>query len=310
MNRRKFNFDIIKGVAAMYVATPFLACKAQHKISVDNAIKISLAEWSLHRAIKSGQLDHLDFAGKAQAMGFSAVEYVSQFFDDKVNDTSYLKEMNKRAEDNGVDQLLIMVDLPEKISNLNSLKRKQAVEKHYPWIDAAKYLNCHSIRVNLFGLDKPFKIAQASVEGLSQLGEYAKPLGINIIVENHGQLSSNGKWLANVIKEVDASNVGTLPDFGNFCLEREGGVLWGAKCISTYDKYVGVEELMPFAKAVSAKSFDFKSNGEEESIDYKRMIDIVKKYNYTGYIGIEYEGSNLSEEEGILKTKALLEKYI
>ena len=117
---------------------------------------------------------------------------------------------------------------------------------------------------------------------------------LNVIVENHGGLSSNGKWLRSVIQKVDLPNCGTLPDFGNFPPET--------------DRYEAVEMLMPYAKAVSAKSYDFNDTGDETQIDYYKMMKIVLDAGYHGYVGIEYEGNRLSENDGILATKRLLEK--
>jgi len=312
MNRRKFNKNIIKGVAALGVGTPlFMSCNKRvvNQFGKDR-FKISLAQWSLHRTIKSGELAHLDFAQKAKSLGFEAIEYVSQFFEDKAKDKAYLKEMNKRANDNGVKQLLIMVDVPEKISDIDPRARQKAVENHFQWVDASHELGCHSIRVNLFGDSDRVQVANASIDGMTALSEYASQAKINIIVENHGQLSSDGAWLAGVMEKVAMPNCGTLPDFGNFCVRREGGELWGAPCVNEYDKYKGVTEMMPYAKALSAKSFAFDSNGNETTIDFARMIDIVKASRYSGYIGVEYEGDKHSEDEGIVLTKDLLERLI
>ena len=273
----------------------------------DPRLKISLAQWSLHRTIRSGALDHLDFAKVAkEEFGIDAIEYVNQFFPDKATDPSYLKEMNLRAEDHGVKQLLIMIDGEGGLGEPDDDKRKQAVENHYKWVDAAKVLGCHSLRVNAYGASSDRSaVSAAAVDGLGALCTYAAPLDINVIVENHGGFSSDGQWLSAVMKEINLPNCGTLPDFGNFCLEYgDDG------CAREYNRYKGVEELMPFAKAVSAKSHAFDDDGFETNTDYKRMFDIIRKSDYKGYIGIEYEGSQYSENEGIQKTKALMEQIL
>jgi len=274
----------------------------------DNAkspFKISLAQWSLHHALQQKRMDHLDFASKAaNTFGIHAIEYVNQFFKDKANDSSYLGEMNKRAADAGVKQLLIMIDGEGGLAEPEDKIRKKAVENHYKWVDAAKILGCHSIRVNAHGSSgNALVLHAAAVDGLGQLAAYAKSIGINVIVENHGGLSSNGKWLSGVMKEINLPNCGTLPDFGNFCIKSND-----KGCIEEYDRYQGVEELLPFAKAVSAKSYDFDAKGNETTIDFALMIKLVKKSGYKGYLGIEYEGSRLSEDDGIAATKNLLEK--
>ncbi|MFT5167762.1 MAG: sugar phosphate isomerase/epimerase [Saprospiraceae bacterium] len=274
---------------------------------------ISLAQWSLHKALGfrgTKTLDNLDFAAKARNdFGISGVEYVNQFFGDKAKDMEYLKQMNQRAADNDVTQLLIMIDNEGGLAEIEDKKRTEAIENHYKWVDAAKFLGCHSIRVNAFSeSESAEEAAKAAVDGLGRLAEYAKQANINVIVENHGGFSSNGAWLKGVMNEIGMENCGTLPDFGNFCIRREGGNPWEGECIEEYDRYLGTEELMVHAKAVSAKTFDFNKNGDETLIDYMKMMKIVKDADYTGFVGIEYEGSTMSEEDGIRATKALLEK--
>ncbi len=266
--------------------------------------KISLAQWSLHKTLFNKRLDNLDFAAKTKKdFGISAVEYVNQFFKDKAKDKTYLGEMKKRAADNGVESVLIMVDGEGHLGSTDDSKRKQAVENHYKWVEAAKFLGCHSIRVNAAGQGSAEEVAAAAVNGLGSLAEFAKDFNINVIVENHGGYSSNGAWLAGVISKVNQPTCGTLPDFGNFCISRKAG-----KCVDEYDRYKGTVELMPFAKGVSAKSHDFDENGNEIHTDFTKMLNIVKKAGYTGYVGVEYEGSKMSEDEGIMATKKLLEK--
>ncbi len=270
---------------------------------------LSLAQWSLHRTLNDGKLDHLDFISKTKNdFGIHAVEYVNQFFKDKAKDKTYLNEMNKRASDHDVKQLLIMIDGEGGLGDPNDTKRNEAVENHYKWVEAAKHLGCHSIRVNAFGVGSREDVFQAAVDGLGSLSTFAKDYNINVLVENHGGYSSDGKWLSGVMQQINMNNCGTLPDFGNFCVKRDSGKEWDGSCIEEYDRYQGVRELMPFAKAVSAKSHDFNEEGQEIHTDYFKMMDIVKSAGYTGYVGIEYEGSNLSEDEGILATKQLLKQ--
>jgi sugar phosphate isomerase/epimerase len=270
---------------------------------------ISLAEWSLHKTIFGGQLEHLDFAKTAKTdYGIEAVEYVNQFFKDKAKDMDYLREMKTRVEGEGVRSLLIMCDGEGRLGDPDPQKRTQAVENHYKWADAAKFLGCHSIRVNAASEGSFEEQQKLAADGLARLTEYGAKLELNVIVENHGGLSSNGKWLAGVMKLVNHSRCGTLPDFGNFCLRRESAP--GTPCAEEYDRYQGVQELMPYAKAVSAKSHEFDENGNETQTDYMRMMKIVLDAGYHGYVGIEYEGDQLSEPDGIRATKKLLEKVM
>ena len=275
--------------------------------------KISLAEWSLHRSLRSNVIDHMDFFDITKnKFGLSAVEYVNSFFFEKAEDKIYLNEMKMRANDLGIESLLIMCDNEGSLGDPDPVARTKAVENHYKWAEAAKYLGCHSIRVNAYLTESLHGTLPAdygttgsyenqinlAADGLRRLTEYGDSAGINTIVENHGGLSSNGQWLAAVMEKVDHPRVGTLPDFGNFRIQGEE---W-------YDRYKGVEELMPYAKAVSAKSHDFDSQGNEINTDYYKMMDIVLNAGYSGYVGIEYEGSKLDEIAGIQATKDLLEK--
>ena len=261
--------------------------------------KISLAEWSLHRTIRNGDLDHLDFAAIAKnEFGIDAIEYVNTFFFEKAKNTAYLSEMKQRAEDAGVKSLLIMCDEEGNLGDPNQKKRLRAVENHYKWVEAAKYLGCHSIRVNARSAGSYEEQIELAADGLQRLTEFSDKIGINTIVENHGGLSSNGKWLSAVMEKVNHSRFGTLPDFGNFKIQEDE---W-------YDRYLGMKELMPYAKAVSAKSHEFDDEGNEINTDFYKMMNIVLDAGYNGYVGIEYEGSVHSEMEGIRLTHELLKK--
>lgn len=265
----------------------------------DPPFRISLAEWSLHRALGAGQLTNLDFPVVARrTYGLDAVEYVNSFFKDRAGDRDYLAALNARAGDHGVRNLLIMCDGEGAIGDPDRGARVRAVENHYRWVEAARVLGCHSIRVNAQSAGTPDEQRACAADGLRRLTEFGAEHGIGVIVENHGGLSSNGAWLAGVIRAVDHPGCGTLPDFGNFQV-REGE--W-------YDRYLGVAELMPFARAVSAKSHAFDEAGNERTTDYRRMLRIVLAAGYHGYVGIEYEGSELSEPDGIVATLRLLER--
>ena len=271
--------------------------------------KISLAQWSLNNAVNNNGADPFDFAKDAKALGFEGVEYVSQLYQDKIDSLGLqvvLEKLKSESKKHNVENVLIMIDDEGSLASTNDEERKIAVENHYKWVDGAQYLGCHSIRVNAHGVGSYDDVAEAAVKGLSKLSEYAKNKNINILVENHGGYTSNGEWLANVMKKVGKSNCGTLPDFGNFCQTKDYGSINDENCKEVYDLYKGVNELMPYAKAVSAKSYDFDTNGNQPKIDYLKMLQIVKDAGYTGYIGVEYEGNNLSEKEGIIATKNLL----
>ncbi|TWT77052.1 Xylose isomerase-like TIM barrel [Posidoniimonas polymericola] len=292
LDRRGFLATAVAGYGA---ATCLSASGAE---AAEPAFRISIAEWSLHKTLFGGKMENLDFPVVAkQEFGIEAVEYVNQFFKDKAEDHDYLTELKTRCDDHGVRSVLIMCDGEGNLGDPSDEKRTQAVENHYRWVEAAKFLGCHAIRVNAASSGSFEEQQKLAADGLSRLGEFADERGMNVLVENHGGLSSNGKWLAGVMKRVGRPNVGTLPDFGNFNIG--GG--------ETYDRYLGVKQLMPYAKAVSAKTKRFDDEGNEVDIDYFRMMQIVLDAGYHGYVGIEWEGDG-DEYEGIRQTKALLER--
>ncbi len=296
MNRRQFfkdGFFLSAGFA--FGGLKMVSCNK----NIKNLFKISLAQWSLHRSLFNKEIDNFDFIRLTKTKyKISAVEYVNTFFFDKAEDKNYLNEMNQIAKDFDVKNLLIMCDNEGNLGDPDKKNREKAVENHYKWVNAAKTLGCHSIRVNAKSEGEYNDQVRLASDGLRMLSEFADSIGINILVENHGGLSSNGKWLAQVMKTVDHSRIGTLPDFGNFKIDEN----------DVYDRYVGVKELMPFAKAVSAKSHEFDKDGNEVQTDYNKMMKIVLDSGYSGYVGIEYEGSNHTESDGIMLTKNLLEK--
>ncbi|MEM7486285.1 MAG: sugar phosphate isomerase/epimerase family protein [Bacteroidota bacterium] len=284
----------------------------------EQLFKLSLAQWSIHRMIKDEGMDPYQFAEKAKGWGFTGLEYVSQLYEEELKAANFSKEAmdgfvaksKAESEKHGLENLIIMIDHEGDLSAADEKERKAAVESHYKWVDAAAALGCHSVRVNLMGSKVAEEWTPASVDGLTQLANYAKDKNINVIVENHGGFSSDGQMLVEVMKKVNLPNCGTLPDFGNFCVQREDGSYFETACIEEYDRYKGIEELMPFAKAVSAKSHDFDEQGNEVHTDYGRMMKIVKDSGYSGYVGVEYEGDSLSEEEGIIATKRLVAKTL
>ncbi len=296
LSRRSFLHTAGLGLAA--IAAPSLRAE----IPKAPLFKISLAQWSLHKAFFAKKLDAMKFASIAKDdYGILAVEYVNQFYKDKKKDDGYLKDLKKVADDNGVTSVLIMCDGEGALGDADATKRSQAVDNHKRWVEWAKFLGCHSIRVNAQSSGSYDEQIERAADGLRKLTEFGATHKIHVIVENHGGLSSNGEWLAKVMKTVDLPGCGTLPDFGNFNLGNG----------KEYDRYKGVDELMPFAKGVSAKTHDFDDKGNETHTDYRKMMDIViKKHKYNSFVGIEYEGGKIGEPEGIKVTKKLLETII
>lgn len=282
---------------------------------ISDNYKHSLAQWSLHEPFLNGSLDPMDFATISKELGFTGLEYVTQLYPQVQDKSNYREsimnlatELKKRSDAAGMENVLLMVDRDGELADPDPEKRAEAIETHKIWMDAAALMGAHSIRANLFGELDPEKWHTVSVASLKELAEYGATKGVSILIENHGGWSSDGAKLAAVMKEVNMSNCGTLPDFGNFCVKREGGERWGAPCVEEYDTYKGIEELMPFAKGVSAKSYNFDENGDETKLDYARIMQIVKDSGFKGYIGTEYEGPLEDPKEGIRLTKALVEK--
>ncbi len=302
MKRRTFIRSSVIGAGAL-AATPLIARTTQQK-----ALQISLAQWSLHRSFNDGIFDPVDFASIAkEKYKIDAVEFVNGFYHDKATDEMFWNKMKARSADAGVKNLVLMVDDEGDLGSASEKKRLESVENHYKWVHAAKLMGCHTMRVNAFGDADREIFRMAIMDAMSRLADYAAESGVNIVIENHGLFSSDAALIAEIIKEVNRANFGSFPDFGNWCLSAKWGTTQG-DCNKEYDRYQGVSELLPHAKAVSAKSYNFNEEGEDTKIDYYKMMKIVKESDYKGYIGIEYEGMEKSEHEGILITKELMKK--
>ncbi|HPF52463.1 MAG TPA: TIM barrel protein [Draconibacterium sp.] len=294
-NRRTF----IK-TSAIAAAGSMLVSPAMASVAKDSRYKISLAEWSFHKALFANEMTNLDFPRVARELDIEGLEYVNQFFMDKAKDEKYLAELNKIVKEEGVHNVLIMCDSEGMMGHPEKAERVKTVENHKKWVDAAAFLGCHSIRVNAGSRGSYEEQQKLAADGLRMLCEYGDSKKINVIVENHGGLSSNGEWLVGVMKLVDHKRVGILPDFGNFIIDRETG--------ESYDRYKGVEMFMPYAKGVSAKTNVFNAEGDEANMDYYRLMKIVDNAGYKGFVGIEFEGTELSEKDGVIATRELLKK--
>jgi sugar phosphate isomerase/epimerase len=289
------------GVSAAAAAGSFMTSTAAQT----PPYRISLAEWSINRPLFAGTMQHLDFAKIAKGVGIDAIEYVNQFFKDKARDAAYLREMNARAHGEGVAQVLIMVDGEGNLGDPDAARRQASVENHYKWVDAAKTLGAHTVRVNGYSSGTAEEQMKLVADGMRRLVEYADPLGINIVIENHGGHSSNAKWLVQTIRLVNHPRAGTLPDFGNFRIAGPNRDNPDVK-LESYDSYVGVAEMMPLAKGVSVKPRVWDATGTQSDIDLFRMMKIVVDAGYHGHAGIEY-GPEGGELEGIKKLRQDLE---
>jgi len=318
MNTAPFKKLSLYLIALLFIAA---SCKngenktevQQEKIaSTAPFFKLSLAQWSLHKYVIEEKQSPFHFAAQAKEMGFDGLEYVSQLYNVEIEKLGFdvvidsLLSISKKEK---MQNVLIMVDNEGDIADPDETIRDAAVENHKKWIDAAAKLGAHSIRVNTFGTNDPEIWKTAVVDGLQKLATYAATKNINVLCENHGWLSSDAEKLMQAITDVNMANCGTLPDFGNWCTKRKDAKAKWGECAEVYpDKYKGTALMMAAAKAVSAKSYDFDENGNETTIDYTKMLQIVKDANYTGFVGVEYEGNILDETAGIKATKDLLLK--
>ncbi len=319
LTRRRLLTDSALAAGALSIGAPASAGRDAAPL-----FPVSLAQWSLHRTYFGGDLsadffsrflqdpdsvlkgaaDPLDFPVLArQIFDIDAVEYVNTFYFSKARDEAFFAELKRRADGEGVRSLLIMCDALGNTGDQSEQARLQSVENHKPWLQAAAGLGCHAIRVNAAGQGSRDEVAGRVAESLHALGELARPLGLSVLVENHGGYSSDGAWLAGTIRRANHPAVGTLPDFGNFQISPRG-----EEPVETYDRYRGTEELMGQARAVSAKSYDFDEAGFETTIDYRRMLSIVAAAGYRGHVGVEYEGRRLPEFEGIRATRNLIDR--
>ncbi len=298
--RRNFLRQSTLGTLAVGLALPASATKLNYTLD-EPIFKISLAQWSLNPLLFGGKMDNLEFAPQARAHGIEAVEYVNQFFMDKGDDTTYIKQMKSIADSEGVKSLLIMCDREGRLGDPDAAERAKAVENHHKWVRAAQMLGCHSIRVNGYSEGSKEEQMKLVSDGLHQLCVFADNYDINVIIENHGGYSSDGKWLAATIEAADHPRAGTLPDFGNFRISGGDG-----EPVKSYDSYRGVKELMPYAKGVSLKTTVYDDNGEQHPLDYDRMLRIVLDSGFRGYCGIEHTDAG-NEWNSIVQVRKQLE---
>ena len=329
MKRRKFinNLALAGACLGSYNFTTF-----DRELFKNFPYKISLAQFSLFRLEMSRKIDPMDFAKIANDLGFKGLEYLQMSYNGKLmrerrkNSLYGIKklanDLNQKADEFNMENILIMIDIGPDLG-----KSTKNLDQYHLWIDCASEMKCHSVRVNLRGSeDNLYNWKQNSIENLEKLCEYAKPLKINIVVENHGGFSSNADYLIDVIENVKSQNVGTLPDFGNFCVKQDPEkyaeasrmFTMGAEsktdrpptiydsCAERYDMYDGMEKLMRYAKGVSAKTHGFDKNGDDVDIDYKKMLEIVKKSEYQGFIGVEAQAFTMDPIEAIIASKKLL----
>ena len=307
----------MRSFISLIILALIFSCQNPKKSTPDAEpfFKMSLAQWSFNKSFRSGGVSPYEFARLSSELGFEGLEYVNQLYPDVMDSedksaaiAAFVEKNNVLAAQYKLQNVLIMIDSEGDLASSDENTRSEAIANHKLWIDAANQMGCSAVRLNLFGESDPEKWVANSIQSLTDLADYAADKNINVIVENHGRLSSNVPVLMKVINGTGKSNCGTLPDFGNFCIAEEGyGSMFDGSCKEFYDPYKGISEMIVKAFGVSAKSYNFDEEGNETTLDYNRLLKIVKDAGYTGFVGVEYEGDRLSEEEGIIATKILLE---
>jgi sugar phosphate isomerase/epimerase len=309
-----------KYILIFFFLTIFSSCKSKVIQNQDSGVekaefkseskpKLVLAQWTFNKELFEGKMTNADFVNKASQLGFEGVEYVSQFFNDKVNDDKFLAELKLVSENAGIINTMISVDLAEaRLGSSDSDERDIAISKHKEWIIAASKLNCPTIRVNAHGDGTAEEMMGVVFNSVKELADYGKSYNVRVAIENHGQYSSDGKWLSELVGKLVPYGVGSVADFDNWCIEREGGELWGTPCLREYDRYQGVKELLPTARSVSVKAFDFDKQGNAIKTDFKRMFQLIKEAQYDEYLAVEFEGHDMDPIEGIRKTFELIER--
>ncbi len=286
-----------------------IGSKYKHIESKSINDKIVLAQWSFNKELFAGEMNTFDFVKVAKEMDFGGVEYVNQFFMEKVEDTTFLDSLKTLAEENKIKNTLLMIDGAGNLGASNQEERSLAVSEHKRWMLTAKRMGCPNIRVNAHGDGTSDEVLAACKTSISELGRWGKQHGVGILIENHGGYSSDGGWLLQLVEGLAAEEISSLADFDNWCMERENGKLWGAPCIKEYNRYLGMEKLLPFAKSVSVKAFDFDKDGMPIKTDFEKMFELIHKAGYSGYLAVEFEGHKIDAKTGIRKIKMLIDKF-
>lgn len=320
MNRRSF----LRQTAGVIALGSLSDAAVQSASAPDPRYRLALGQWTFNRTFRGAEgvtrRDSLKFPTMAGELGFEGVDYSGILLGEHHANSKSLAELNRRAADAGVKNVLILVDLGDLLGAADATARQANAEKFRPWLEAAATLGCTGIRINPFAETSlpADEQAQLLADGVNRLLKFSVPMNLDVLLENHGEgLRTDGAWIASVVKQVANDRCGTLPDFGNFQKNRATGEF--------HDRYAGVAAMLPYAKCVCAKSLDFDANGDECYSDYGKLLAQVAKSDFRGWIEVEYEGPGhspggpaperkpaapLGETEGCLATKRLLEKHL
>ncbi len=275
-------------------------------------IEIGLSTWSLHRHMgpikrqvvtDTGEkhewteeypedVSLLDFAGFARKeYGLTHLELIQMSFPS--TEASYLKKLRSAVEAAEAVIENVPIDVGD-ICELAPERRAEHVRNIKSWMDVAAAIGSRAVRVNTGPSREGSDALALAVESCKRLAEHADKLGLNVLIENHGGISSDPQLLKQLIESVSTERMGACPDFGGF---------------DEAIRYDGLQKIMPLAKLVHAKSYAFDEHGEETAIDYARCMQIVKNSGFSGVLSIEYEGDG-NASEGIKKTKELILRHL
>ena len=287
-SRRHFIQGLGTGALAMALNS---SLTGKEKKTVDR-FHIGIQEYTFNRWLKSGKLNHLDYPALVKKeLGISYVEYWNRPFDGKHTDPAYVGELAKCTRNEGIQNVLILVDEKHELDHADKLERDKSIDLHKAWIDCAEQLGCLAIRVNCRMGGDPKDNLNRAVDGVGRLCEYAKDTSVKVVIEPHGRNSQDPDWLVSVMNALNHSHAGLLPDFNNF---------------GKYDRYDAVKKTLPFAPAVCAKALKFDKEGNESNTDFERMLKIVHDSEYSGVISIEFEGHDIDPITGSRMTKELI----
>ena len=294
--------DFVKATAMGAVAVGLGGKTPAHPRRPKRDFKISIAAWSVHREVRSGKLKLIDacrfLREEYDVDGFELVNTLLE-----VPTAEYVRKFRAEAQRFHLAIPLIMCDGEGDFGSVDPDERRRAVRYHTKWMYVASDLGCHSIRVNWRGApegaekDPALVLAftERSIDAYAEMARIGGENGLNVIIENPGGISSPPEMLLGLIKAVNSPRFGTLPDWGGFP--------------DDVDRYDAVDKMMPYAKGVSAKCYDFGPDGRETKIDFERMVQIcVDKHGYHSFLGIEFEGDRLTERQGMRAAKDLLVK--
>ncbi len=233
---------------------------------------LSLAAYSFRKELQSGKMSLEDFVDFCALHDLEATELTSYYFKD--TSPAYLAELRRRAYVNGltISGTPIRNDfcLPEGESRDKELAHVKT------WIDHVVRLGSQTIRVFAGHTPRGGSQEEArrwTIDGLKEVAAYAGERGVLLALENHGGLTSTADQLLHLVRAVDSPWLGVNLDTGNF----------------HQNPYGDMEKAAPYAVAVQVKVEVRSPGGGSEPADLGRIVKILERTNYRGFVALEYE---------------------